>query len=81
MVYKSCKVKDLYAKTKYLMDNSEKRREIGKNAYLTLEQQWNPENAANRLYELSVSLLNSGSADIFEEGVCSKAKRLKDNWL
>lgn len=81
MVYKSGKVKDLYVKTKYLLDNSEKRREIGKNAYLTLEQQWNPENAANRLYELSVSLLNSGSADIFEEGVCSKAKRLKDNWL
>ena len=80
MVYKSGKVKDLYVKTKYLLDNSEKRREIGKNAYLTLEQQWNPENAAKRFYKLALSLLEEKDANLFEEGVCSKAKILKDNW-
>ncbi len=73
LIYKNGSIKDLHHKTKFLLDNSEKRKEIGKNAYLTIEQQWNPQNAAKRLYELSGHLLNNEDKDVFENGVCSKA--------
>ena len=55
---------------------------MGKNAYLTMKEMWNSENAAKRLIELAQTILNGDkNPDIFETGVCSKAKEIKDDWF
>ena len=79
LMYKSENIDSLYDKVKILLDNPENRKEMGKAAYLTMAEQWNPQNAAKRFYELSEALLKGEKKD-FENGVCSKAKILKDNW-
>lgn len=81
MIYKDGDVENLYAKVKFLLDNPQKRAEIGKSAYTTLCEQWNAENAADRLIKLSQKILNGNkSPEIYDSGVCSKAKIIKDNW-
>lgn len=63
------------------MVNPEKRAEIGKNAYNTLVEEWNAENAAEKFINLSKEILDSNKKpDLFEIGVCGKAHILKDNW-
>lgn len=71
----------LYDKVKLLLTDSKARKDISKKAYLTIYEQWNAQNAADRLVELAKELL-SGEAgkDLFEDGVCSCAKSIKDNW-
>ncbi len=81
MIYKDGDIEDLFAKVKFLMDNPQKRAEIGKTAYKTLCEQWNADNAAKRLIKLSQEILKGNkSPEVFDSGVCSKAKILKDNW-
>lgn len=57
-----------------LLENHQKAEDIGRNAYKTLSEQWNPKNAAERLVKLSESLSNERADDLFEHGVCSKIK-------
>ena len=53
-----------------------------KSAYETIINEWNAENAAKKLIELLTKLLNGENVEtLFESGVCSKAKILKDNWF
>lgn len=81
MIYKDGDIEDLCTKVKFLMDDPQKRVEMGKAAYKTLCEQWNAENAANRLLKLSQEILSGKtSPEVFDSGVCSKAKLLKDDW-
>lgn len=81
LIYKDGDVENLYTKVKFLLDNPKKRAEMGKLAYTTLYEQWNAENAANRLIKLSQEILNGNkSPAIYDSGVCSKAKKLRDGW-
>ena len=81
LVYRSGDVEDLYGKVKSLLDDTKKRARLAKNAYLTITEEWNAENAAKKLLGLCEELL-AGNAGCFpyREGVCSKAERIKDNW-
>lgn len=81
-IYPSGDVDTLYEKVKYLLDNPEICREMGRHAYETMTKQWNAENAASRLLALSEALLagNPGS-DLYEDGPCSKAEILRDGWF
>lgn len=81
-IYRNGDIDDLYSKIKILLDNREKRKEISKNAYLTIVNEWNAENAARKFLGL-VEALQSGEQNAFpyEEGVCSKAEPLKNDWM
>ena len=63
--------RDLYKKVKYLLDNNEKREEMGKKAYETLAETWNAETAAERLLALIDNIKNGKNAG-FTCGPCSK---------
>ncbi len=81
LIYKDGDIDDLYKKIKYLLDNPEERKKISKNAYFTMVNEWNAENAARKFSQLSEGVLNGEKCtDLFESGVCSKAEILKDNW-
>ena len=45
-IYKDGDVDDLYNKVKSLLDNADERKCIAKNAYATMVDEWNAENAA-----------------------------------
>ena len=66
---------------KYLLAHSCERKELGKNAYLTMASEWNAENAAKRFLALVEGLNKNGRSDLFKEGPCSKAKIIKNNWF
>ena len=81
LIYKNGDIDDLYDKVKYLLDNPEKRMEIGRQAYKTLKEEWNAENAAHRFLKI-VKAIQSGNPhpDLYTDGPCSKAEKLKNNW-
>ena len=79
LIYRDGDIDNLYQKVKYLLDNPSKRAEIGIKAYETLCEEWNAENAAKKIIELAKALLSGKKkANLFENGVCSKAEILKD---
>lgn len=81
LIYKNGNTKDLYNKTKQLLDNPSLCQTYGVNAYKTLTELWCPKVAAERIVNLSNSILSDKkNPDIYESGPCSKAEILKDNW-
>lgn len=81
-IYKDGDVDDLYAKVKKLLDDAEERKRISLNAYKTMADEWNPENAAKKFIGLCEKMLDGEyKPSPYENGVCSKAEKLKDNWL
>ena len=71
-------VKDVYNKVKFLLDNSERRKETGKNAYYSIVDMWNSDVAAERLLEIAEILYkDSGKTGRYQDGPCSKAKIIK----
>ena len=82
LIYKDGDINSLYKKVKFLIDNEKERKQIAKNAYLTMINEWNAENAGNKLLQLSEKLLNGEKyPDLFKDGVCSKAEIIKDDWF
>lgn len=81
LIYKDGDLENLYANVKYILDNQSVRLQIEKNAYNTMVTEWCPENAAKKFLEVSNNLLNNQKkSSFYDEGVCSKALILKDNW-
>lgn len=72
MIFKSCSIESLFEKVAYLYDNPEVCRTLGKNAYQTITTEWSARTAAQRLLQLSESIL-AGNEIMFEDGPCSKA--------
>ena len=73
-IYRNGDFDDLYVKVKYLLDNPEQAQAMGIRAYRTMIDEWNAENAANRLIELSKSILNGEKYPVlYKDGPCSKA--------
>lgn len=70
-IYKNGSVKDLYNKTKRLLDDPEKRTAMGMEAYRTLTETWNAETAAERLLQL-IENIKQGKTTEFIGGPCSK---------
>ncbi len=72
LVFESGNGDDLYEKVKFLLDNPEKRKEFSKNAYLTISDKWNAQEAAERFIELSGAILRENRAVcLYDEGICS----------
>lgn len=72
---------DLYIKFKHLLDNPEKQKEFGENAYKTVAELWNPNVAAERFIELVRAIQKSDKCEQFCDGPCSKAQILTNNWF
>ncbi len=80
-MYKDGDVEELYRNVKMLLDNSNERKRISKNAYKMIIEEYNPQNAAKKFVQLCEIMLNGEYKPFpFNDGVCSKAEVLKDNW-
>lgn len=71
LIYKDGNLKDLYKKVKYLIDNPEKRKDMGRKAYETLVTKWNANVAAKRLLTL-IDKLKNGEDTPYKDGPCSR---------
>lgn len=78
LTYENGDVEQLYIHVKTLLDEHEKSRALGRKAYETMAGQWNADVAAQRLLALSQALLqDKQQPSLYEEGPCSRAKRLR----
>ena len=81
LVYEDGDVDELYTKIKYLLDCPNERKKISDMAYQTMINEWNAENAAKRFIKICEKILDSDKSPFpYLDGVCSKAKVLKDHW-
>lgn len=80
LIYQDGNLNDLYDKVKLLIEKESERKRISLNAYNTIYNEWNPENASKRLIKLINDLLNENNSDRYKDGPCSKAYVLKDGW-
>jgi glycosyltransferase involved in cell wall biosynthesis len=72
--YNGIDVDELYDKVKFLLDNPDVRKDFGEKAYETILNEWNGENAAEKLLLFAKNIINGDKTDIFESGVCSISK-------
>ncbi|MEG0408263.1 MAG: glycosyltransferase family 4 protein [Bacilli bacterium] len=70
LVYNNGDNNDLYEKVRYLIDNTNIRNEIAKNAYITMRDEWNAENAVKKLLEL-YNDIKFQKINVNNNGVCS----------
>ena len=75
VVYKNGNQKDLNQAVIKLLNDPEKRKQIGQEAYRTIVEKWNGENAADRFLEL-IRTLKEGKDTPYPDGPCSKVERL-----
>lgn len=82
LIYHSGDVDELYERVKYLLDNPGEQERLGCAAYETITGLWNAEVAAQRLMTLSEHLLAGEKyPDLYEDGPCSRAEIIKDDWF
>ena len=81
LVYKSGNLDDLFSKVEYLLDHPKEREEMGKKAYHTIADLWNAQVAAERFLRLVKEIEDHGYCDLYTEGPCSPAPKLKDHWF
>lgn len=72
LVYKNGNIKEFENLVLKAAKDSEMRHELGKNAYKTVSETWNPENAGRMLASFARELVNGKIPDI-KEGILSKA--------
>lgn len=64
----------LYRSLRRLLDDPQEQKRLGRNAYGTILREWNPETAAERLYDIFNRLLEGRDINgCFEHGPCSRA--------
>ena len=80
LVYENGNQADLQAKVQRLLEDAEYRQELGKEAYKTIAQKWNADQAAKRLQELADELEHQAECKLPKDGPCSTATILKNNW-
>lgn len=82
MIYTSGNVDMLYDKTAFLINDPDECKKIGLNAYKSITDIWNAEVAGSRFIRFAEALLEGKDASVlFDEGPCSRAEILKDNWF
>ena len=71
--YTKCDIDEICNKIIELFNNEELRKNIQKNAYATISNEWNSKVASERLIKLSNAILKGEKLpDLFEDGICSK---------
>lgn len=79
LIYNSKNKEELSEKVLWLCEHPNERRSIGKNAYMTMLETWNADNAANNVISLCENLLEGKSTKV-ELGPCSKAPLIFRTW-
>ncbi|MCR5629811.1 glycosyltransferase [Eubacterium sp.] len=81
-IYKNGNIKEACFYIEDIMINKSKRREIAINAYLTIVDMWNYENAAERFVHLAKGVIDGKTCnDFFVEGPCSLAKVIRQKHM
>lgn len=81
LVYHSGSVDELFERVKGLLDHPAEQRRLGEAAYRTIADLWNAEIAAKRLIALSQAILDGdASPELFEDGPCSRAEIIREDW-
>lgn len=80
LIFKNENADDLYFKIKYLLDNPQKQKQFGLNAYNTISESWNPNVAAERFLKLVETIQKGEQNDLFFDGPCSRANILINDW-
>ena len=81
IIYESNNLNELFENVKFLLDNSKEQVRLGKAAYKTITTEWNPKIATDRLISLLEMLLSGiEHPDLYEDGPCSKAEIVYDDW-
>lgn len=81
LIYKNGNMADLLCKVQILLDADAYRKQLGMYAYKTISSVWNANNAAGRFLALTKALLSGDrKACQFENGPCSPAEILKNDW-
>lgn len=73
LVYEFKDINNIYEKVTFLLDKPAERKKISLNAYNTIIEDWNAENAAHRLLIIIEDLLNNKWLSCYPEGPCSMA--------
>lgn len=77
LIYRDGDFEDLYKQVESIIDDKDKQKELGLNAYKTIAETWNAKVAAERFLVLAEEL-EKGNDTPFTEGPCSKAVPIKD---
>lgn len=75
-IFKSCDLDSLEEKIEYIIKQPEKRIEMSKNAYRTIEDIWSPRNAAKQLLNLINAIQLNDSSLVPISGPCSIAENI-----
>lgn len=82
LIYESGNQNMLVDKVKYILDNPNEQSRLGKEAYNTIVSIWNAQNAVDRLLSMTEHILNENSSvALYQNGPCSKAEIIVDNWF
>lgn len=81
VIYRNGDQEALHAEVRALLDDPQMRKSYGANAYKTILETWNAEVAAERLIKMVEEINAHGSCDLFEDGPCSRAPVIENNWF
>ena len=82
LIYESGNQVHFEKQVQRLLDDTNYRKKLGIHAYQTMTSMWNADVAAERLMELCKNLLSGNdAASLFNEGPCSKAERITNDWF
>ena len=80
-LYESGNIEMLYRKTKKLLCDDNAREAFGKNAYTTIVNDWNADEAAKRFIIIAEKILSKNNPiGVFEDGICSEAVCLSEKY-
>lgn len=80
-IYEDGLIDKVYQKVKGLMENNELRSKVSINAYETMKDIWNPKIAAERLLQLVNGIMRHSNTELYDEGPCSLAPIIKNDWF
>jgi len=81
LIYQSENREDLYQNVVYLMENPSEMEMLGRAAYSTLVDPWNAEISAKRILHLAEQILSEKKIVLYEDGPCSRAEIIKNDWF
>lgn len=81
IIYESGNISDLLCKVRYLLDNINEQKRLGKQAYHTVVEKWNAKTASERFIRIAQQIDKSGYSDLYEEGPCSRAPISSNDWF
>ena len=80
-IYEDGLIDKAYQKVKVLIENNELRSKVSINAYETMKDIWNPKIAAERLLQLVNGIMRHSNTELYDEGPCSLAPIIKNDWF